>query len=46
MFVVKTWAVVVTQLFGRSLPKPEIGSSDPVIGKFNLISNVLKKRPK
>ena len=28
-----SWAVVVAQLVERSLPNPEVGSSNPVNGK-------------
>ena len=32
--VTNSWAVVVTQLVKRSLPTPEVSSSNPVIGKI------------
>ena len=36
-------AVVVAHSVERLLTTPEIGGSNPVIGKFYLLSNVLKK---
>ena len=35
-------AVVVSQLVERSLPTPEVRGSNPVIGKFNVLSAILK----
>ena len=45
------WAVVVAQLVERSLPTPEIGGSNPDIGKTLSTNctlektNIMKKRP-
>ena len=36
------WAVVVAQLVERSLPTHVVGIPNPVIGKFYLLSTVLK----
>ena len=44
------WAVVLAQLSKRSLPIPEVRSSNPVIGKvfieYFVLSTVMKRRNK
>ena len=39
---IRRGSVVAVQLVERSLPTPEIRGSNPVIGKFYLLSAVLK----
>ena len=41
--VILLWASVVAQLVQWSLPKPELLGSDPVIGKFYVLSTVFKR---
>ena len=40
----KPWAMVVAQLVERSLPKPEINSSNPNIGKILSRDSTLKRK--